>query len=61
MILAKLGDVVKVNVTQPIPQTYALTLATPESVAYANELLNDPDKSGWWLDSGSENGRDEHG
>lgn len=50
MITARVGDVVKVNVTHPNPQTYVLTLKTPESAAYATELLNDPEKSGWWLE-----------
>lgn len=49
MITARVGDIVKVNVTNPYPQTYALTLLTPEAAAYATELLNDPAKSGWWL------------
>lgn len=49
MIIAHVGDVVKVNVREPVPQTYVLTLNTPESAAYATELLNDPQKSGWWL------------
>jgi hypothetical protein len=50
MIAACVGDVVKVNVTNPHPQTIVLTLNTPDAAAYATELLNDPD-SGWRLES----------
>jgi hypothetical protein len=49
MIQASVGDVVKVNINYPVPHTIVLTLQTPESAAYATELLNDPEKSGWQL------------
>jgi len=50
MIIAHVGDIVKVNVRQPHPLTYVLTLRTPKAAGYATELLNDPN-SGWWLES----------
>lgn len=50
MIRANVGDIVKVNVTHPQPQTIVLTLQTAEAAAFATELLNDPDKSGWRLE-----------
>jgi len=57
MIFANVGDVVKVNVKHPHPATIVVTLSTPEAAAYATELLNDPEKSGWWLESRSEMGK----
>jgi hypothetical protein len=50
MIIARVGDVVKVNVSQPQPMTHILTLLTPKAAAYATKLLNDPANSGWWLE-----------
>jgi hypothetical protein len=50
MNYARIGDVVKVRVNQPVPLTYVLTLKTPKAAEYATQLLNDP-KSGWWLES----------
>lgn len=50
MIIARIGDIVKVSVTQPVPLTHVLTLETQKAANYATKLLNDP-KSGWWLES----------
>lgn len=50
MIIANVGDVVKVSVRQPHPLTHVLTLNTPKAAAYATKLLNDP-TSGWSLAS----------
>lgn len=52
MIVAKLNDVVKARVQNPVPGTYIVTLLTPASVAYANEVLNAPN-TGWWLEPAS--------
>lgn len=49
MIVANVGDVVKVIVRDPHPLTHVLTLKTPKAAAYATQLLNDPN-SGWWLE-----------
>lgn len=51
MVIANVGDTLKVKVTHPQPGTIVLKLATSEAAAYATELLNDPEKSGWWLES----------
>lgn len=45
----QIGDTIVVNVKQPHPGTIRMTLATPESVAYANELIADP-TSGWTIE-----------
>jgi hypothetical protein len=49
MIVARVGDVVKVTVQNPVPLTHVLTLATQKAADYATKLLNDPN-SGWWLE-----------
>lgn len=49
MVRAQIGDVMKVNVRYPHPQTFVLTLMTQAAADYATELLNDPD-SGWRLE-----------
>lgn len=46
---ARVGDVLKVNVNNPHPQTIVMTLCTPEAAAYANTLLSDR-TSGWRLE-----------
>jgi hypothetical protein len=49
MVKAQIGDVMKVKVRHPHPQTFVLTLMTQAAADYATELLNDPN-SGWWLE-----------
>jgi len=49
MVRAQIGDVMKVNVRHPHPQTLVLTLMTQAAADYATELLNDPN-SGWRLE-----------
>jgi hypothetical protein len=62
MIKALVGDVVKVTVRQPHPQTIVLTLGTAKAAAYATKLLNDPEKSGWWLErAGDKANEQRHG
>jgi hypothetical protein len=46
--VARVGDRLCVQVQHPSPRTITMILATPESAAYANELLSDP-ASGWKL------------
>jgi hypothetical protein len=48
VIVARIGDVVKVTVKNPVPLTHVLTLETQKAANYATELINDP-ASGWWL------------
>lgn len=44
--VARVGDRLCVQVRYPNPRTITMVLATPESAAYANDLLSDP-ASGW--------------
>lgn len=44
---ARLGDTIVCDVRMPRPDTIALRLNTPESVAYANKLL--AARTGWRL------------
>jgi hypothetical protein len=46
--VARVGDRLCAQVRHPTPRTITMILATPESAAYANELLSDP-SSGWKL------------
>lgn len=45
---ARVGDSVECEVQSPAPETIRMTLLTPESVAYANELLARKN-TGWRL------------
>ena len=46
--LARLGDTIETSLRHPVEHVVRMTLNTPESCAYANELLMNP-KSGWRL------------
>lgn len=45
---ARLGDNIETLVRYPVGHVVTMTLSTPESCAYANELLMNP-QSGWKL------------